>query len=411
MEWWSNGIDSPLQRSGLHMAADRYKSETVKQLVAAVTVASGVSQPDAAILADALVDADVHGTSTHGVSRLNIYIRRIQKGLINPKAKLVVERQRGGTLAVDAANGLGQVQAVKTLEILVPMAKKNGVAAATIRNSQHFGALSYYCNKAAAQDMILFATTNCEPAMSPEGACQAYFGTNPLAASFPTGKGWPVKIDLATSIVARGNIIAAQKRGQPVPPGWALTVDGEPTTDAAAALAGTVLTMAGHKGYALALMVEVLSGVLSGAAIGPAIGPMYKNMDRKQDVGHFFCLLDIAAFMDVTEFKRRMDKAIDDIKSCRKRPGVNEILVPGERSHRKAQQSRKQGIFLEEATRKELKLLCEDLGVKFTIEPAAVSRQTAVRCRPEKMHHHARFPTASGLAERSSVESFKCACG
>jgi LDH2 family malate/lactate/ureidoglycolate dehydrogenase len=393
------------------MAADRYKSETVKQLVAAVTVASGVSQPDAAILADALVDADVHGTSTHGVSRLNIYIRRIQKGLINPKAKLVVERQRGGTLAVDAANGLGQVQAVKTLEMLMPMAKKNGVAAATIRNSQHFGALSYYCNKAAAQDMILFATTNCEPAMSPEGACQAYFGTNPLAASFPTGKGWPVKIDLATSIAARGNIIAAQKRGQPIPPGWALTIDGEPTTDAAAALAGTVLTMAGHKGYALALMVEILSGVLSGAAIGPAIGPMYKNMDRKQDVGHFFCLLDIAAFMDVTEFKRRMDKAIDDIKSCRKRSGVNEILVPGERSHRKAQQSRKQGIFLEEATRKELKLLCEDLGVKFTLEPSAVGRQPAVRCRPEKMNHHARFPTASGLAERSSVESFKCACG
>jgi len=352
------------------MAPDRHSPEQVRALVAAIAVASGVRKPDAAILADALVDADVHGVSTHGVSRLNIYIRRIQKGLINPRAKLVIERKRGGTLAVDAGNGLGQVQAVKTLEKLIPKARRNGVAAATIRNSQHFGALSYYCNRATAQDMILFATSAGEPSMSPEGACQAFFGTNPIAASFPTGKGYPVKIDLATSIVARGNIIAAQKRGQSIPPGWALRVDGEPTTDAAAALAGTVLTMAGHKGYALALMVEVFSSVLSGAAVGAGIGSMYKNMDRRQDVGHFFFLLDIAAFMDVAEFKQRLDKAIDEIKGCRKRPGVAEIFVPGERSHQKAQQNLSDGITLDEATRKELKVLCEELGVEYTLEPA-----------------------------------------
>ena len=154
--------------------SDRFNPELVKNLVAAIAAASGVRKPDAVILADALVDADIHGISTHGVSRLNIYIRRIQKGLINPKAKLVFEKRRGGTLAVDAGNGLGQVQAVKTLEKLIPKAKRNGIAAATIRNSQHFGALSYYCNRAAAQDMILFATSGCEPAMSPEGACQAF---------------------------------------------------------------------------------------------------------------------------------------------------------------------------------------------------------------------------------------------
>ncbi|HEX4351105.1 MAG TPA: Ldh family oxidoreductase [Verrucomicrobiae bacterium] len=353
------------------MTTGRHSPEKVRHLVAAIAAKAGVKKADAAILADALVDADVHGTSTHGVSRLNIYIRRIQKGLIDPKAKLVIERKRGGTMAVDAGNGLGQVQAVKTLEKLMPKAKRNGVAAATIRNSQHFGALSYYCNRAAAQDMILFATSGCEPAMSPEGACQAFFGTNPLAASFPTGKGFPIKVDLATSVVARGNIIAAQKRGQPIPAGWALTVDGEPTTDAAAALAGTVLTMAGHKGYALALMVEVFSSVLSGAAVGPAIGSMYKNMDRKQDVGHFFVLMDIAAFMEPAEFKQRLDKAIDEIKVCRKRPGVAEILVPGERSHQKARQNHVEGISLDEATLKELKILCQELGVDFTLETPA----------------------------------------
>lgn len=363
--------------------SDRFNPELVKSLAAAIAAKAGVRKADAAILADALVDADVHGTSTHGVSRLNIYIRRIQKGLIDPKAKLVIERRRSAAIAVDAGNGLGQVQAVKTLKKLVPRARRNGVAAATIRNSQHFGALSYYCNIAAKQDMILFATTGCEPAMSPEGACQAFFGTNPIAASFPTGKGWPVKIDLATSIVARGNIIAAQKRGQAIPVGWALTPEGEPTTDAAAALTGTVLTMAGHKGYALALMVEVFSSILSGAAVGPAIGSMYKNMDRKQDVGHFFFLLDISAFAEVAEFKRRMDKAIEEIKACRKRPGVPEILVPGERSFQKARQNMAEGILVDEATRKELKILCEELRVKYTLEqpvsgePPAASPQPA----------------------------------
>lgn len=347
--------------------ADRFPPDQVKQLAAAIAVKAGVKKKDAAILADALVDADIHGISTHGISRLNIYVRRVQKGLIDPKAKLTIERKRGSTMALDAGNGLGQVQAVKALEKMIPKAKRNGIAAATIRNSQHFGALSYYCNMAAKQDMILLATTGCEPAMSPEGGCQAFFGTNPIAASFPTGKGWPVKIDLATSIVARGNVIAAQKKGQPIPAGWALTVDGEPTTDAAAALAGTILTMAGHKGYALAMMVEIYSSVLSGAAVGPAIGSMYKNMDRKQDVGHFFCLLDISAFMDVAEFKRRLDKAIDDIKACRKRPGVDQILVPGERSWQKAQQNIAQGIAIDEATQKELKTLCEELRVKYTL--------------------------------------------
>ncbi|HEV2319030.1 MAG TPA: Ldh family oxidoreductase [Verrucomicrobiae bacterium] len=358
--------------------SDRFKPELVRTLATAIAMRAGVRKGDAVVLADALVDADVHGVSTHGLSRLNIYIRRIQKGLIDPKAKLVIERRHGAAMAVDAGNGLGHVQAAKTLAKLIPKAKRNGVAAATVRNSQHFGALSYYCNLAAKQDMILFATTNCEPAMSPEGACQAFFGTNPIAASFPTGKGWPVKIDLATSIVARGNIIAAQKRGQPIPLGWALTPEGEPTTDAAAALAGTVLTMAGHKGYALALMVEIFSSVLSGAAVGPAIGSMYKNMDRKQDVGHFFFLLDIGAFMDVADFKRRMDKAIDDIKSCRKRPGVNEILVPGERSYQKARQNLAEGIVIDEATRKELKTLCQELRIKYTLEELASPQPVAV---------------------------------
>ncbi|HEV2326718.1 MAG TPA: Ldh family oxidoreductase [Terracidiphilus sp.] len=347
------------------MAVKRYAKERLESLVAQLAAGMGVPAEDAAHFAEVLVDADLHGVSTHGVSRLNIYLKRIDAGLIEPKAALKVDRQTGGILALDAGNGLGQVQARKALDMLAPLARQNGVAAATIRNSQHFGALSWYCNYAARQKMVLLAMTNCEPAMSPEGGYEAFFGTNPIAASFPTGKGFPVKIDLATSTVARGNIIAAQKKGAAIPEGWALDREGNPTTDASEALLGTVLTMAGHKGYALALMVELFSGVLSGAAIGPDVGSMYKNMDRKQDVGHFFCLFDVSAFLDYDEYLRRVDETIDRIKGSKKRPGVEEILVPGERSARQARTNGADGIPLSSETVAELEQWCSRLNVAF----------------------------------------------
>jgi LDH2 family malate/lactate/ureidoglycolate dehydrogenase len=344
---------------------NRYPKEQLQSLVTQLASRIGVPDGDAALFAEVLVDADLHGVSTHGVSRLNIYLKRIEAGLIDPRASLAVDRRAGGVLALDAGNGLGQVQARKALDLLVPLARQNGVAVATIRNSQHFGTLSWYCNHAASQQMILLAMTNCEPAMSPEGGYEAFFGTNPIAASFPTGKDFPVKIDLATAGVARGNIIAAQKKGQSIPLGWALDPEGNPTTDASQALLGTVLTMAGHKGYALAMMVELFSGVLSGAAIGPDVGSMYKNMDRKQDVGHFFCLFDVKAFLDYNEYLYRIDETIDRIKASKKRPGVEEILVPGERSARKAAINNQQGIPVSPETLAEIEQWCSRLKVEF----------------------------------------------
>ena len=351
----------------------QYPNEQLVTLTARLAQAAGMRAEDAQIFADALVDADLHGVSTHGLSRLNIYLKRIELGLIDPKAELRVDRQAEAILALDAGNGLGQVQAVKALEMLIPMAEKNGIAAAAIRNSQHFGALSYYCNRAAERGCVLLAMTNCEPAMSPAGGADAFFGTNPIAASFPTGKGFAIKIDLSTSAIARGNIIAAAKKNEPIPLGWALDADGQPTTDPERALVGTVLTMAGHKGYALALMVEMLSGVLSGAAIGSDIGSMYKNLDRKQDVGHFFCLLHINAFMDYAEFIRRVDETIDRLKAGKKMAGVDEILVPGERSSRIAKVNKKNGVPLGPETWKELADWCRKLKVEMLPELQQVS--------------------------------------
>jgi LDH2 family malate/lactate/ureidoglycolate dehydrogenase len=350
---------------------NRYPQEGLQNLVAELAGGVGVPPDDAALFAEALVDADLHGVPTHGVSRLNIYLKRIEAGLIDPKAALTIDRRAGSVLALNAGNGLGQVQARKALDLLMPLAQQNGVATATVRNSQHFGALSWYANYAANQGLVLLAMTNGEPAMSPAGGYEAFFGTNPIAASFPTGKGFPVKIDLATSTVARGNIIAAQKKKAAIPEGWALDRDGKPTTDASEALLGTVLTMAGHKGYALAMMVEVFSGVLSGAAIGPDVGSMYKNLDRKQDVGHFFCLFNVEAFLDYREYLQRMDETIDRIKTSKKRPGVDEILVPGERSARTAEKNRAQGVPVGDETIAELVQWCSRLKIAFNCHEVA----------------------------------------
>ncbi|MGC2299444.1 MAG: Ldh family oxidoreductase [Acidobacteriaceae bacterium] len=350
---------------------NRYPKDQLEDLVARLAAGMGVPAADATLFASALVDADLHGVSTHGVSRLNIYMKRMELGLIEPAAPLTVDREAGTILALNAGNGLGQVQARKALDRLVPLSRQIGVAAATIRGSQHFGALSWYCNYAAERELVLLAMTNCEPAMSPEGGYEAFFGTNPIAASFPTGKGFPVKIDLATSNVARGNIIAAQKENRPIPLGWALDRAGEPTTSADEALLGTVLTMAGHKGYALALMVEIFSGVLSGAAIASDVGSMHKHLDRPQNVGHFFCLFDVRAFLDYSEYLRRIDETIDRIKASSKRPGVEEIFVPGERSARIAQRNLVEGVPVSSETCAELEQWCRRLNLSFDCREVA----------------------------------------
>ena len=342
-----------------------YSISKLEQLAAALAEHAGVHPDDAQIFARALVDADVHGTSTHGLSRLGIYLERMQRGVINPRGKLTIDSHHGAVLSMDGGNGLGQVQAVKTLDLLKPLARTNGVASATIRRSQHFGALSYYTNLAAQDGMILLAMTNCEPAMSPTGGYEPFFGTNPIAASFPVERAAPVKIDLATSIVARGNIIAANRKKQPIPEGWALSSDGLPTTNAAEALQGTMQTMAGHKGYALALMVEIFSSVLSGAAIGSEIGSMYKNLDRPQNVGHFFCLFDIRAFLPMDRYSARMQQLTDRLKQNKRQPGIDEILLPGERSSRVAEANRANGVTLSEDTVAELQKWCQQSGVPF----------------------------------------------
>jgi LDH2 family malate/lactate/ureidoglycolate dehydrogenase len=333
------------------------------QFIKEVSEKAGLSKEDAMIFAESLVEANLLGIDTHGVSRLAIYFKRISLGLIDAKAVPVFKQTATGVGMLDAKNGLGQVAGMKAMRHAVQMAKESGIAGVGVKNSQHFGVTGYYCVTATKDGCIGLAFTNAEPALPPWGSYESIFGTNPIAMAVPTGTDVPVLIDLSTSIVARGKIIAASKKGEQIPEGWALDSEGKSTTDAGKALEGAVLTMAGPKGYALALMVDIFSGVLTGGGFGKGVKSMYKDLTQPANVGHFLVALNIEAFMPKKMFYDRMRTLIDSIKSAKRRDGTIEIHVPGERKMQTKQERLAHGIRLDEPTLKELR----EIGLQYSV--------------------------------------------
>lgn len=324
---------------------------------------SGVAEADASILADSLVDANLQGIDTHGISRLPVYLKRISLGLIDPGAKMQFEKRLAAVGTLDAKNGLGQVAGVKGMEEAINMAKQCGVGMVGVVNSQHFGAAGYYCAIAARRGFVGLAFTNAEPALPPWGSYEAYFGTNPIAMGVPTGTEVPIIIDSSTSIVARGKIVAAARTKTPIPIDWALDPEGNPTSDPDKALAGAVLTMAGPKGYALAMMVDILSGVITGGGFGTHVNSMYKDMEHPANVGHMVMAINVEGFMPLNEFYDRVKALTTDIKSSKKRKGVDEIHLPGERKSINKNLRLKQGIPLDASVVKELSELASAMNV------------------------------------------------
>ncbi|MDE3058229.1 MAG: Ldh family oxidoreductase [Bacteroidota bacterium] len=345
-----------------------FKPEKLKAFAVSVSMKYGLSKGDAEIFIDNLIDANLAGVDTHGLTRLSIYLKRIKLGLINPHPVMTFEQKFPIAAVLNADNGLGQIAGEKAVRKAIELAGTYGLGAVAVRSSQHFGALGYYCNIAAQNEVICLAFTNAEPALPPWGSYEAYFGTNPLAMGVPMKGEIPVIIDLSTSIVARGKIISAAKRKIPIPEGWALDPEGNPTTDAEKALAGAVLTMAGPKGYALAMMVDVLSGVLSGSGFGKHVHSMYKDLKNGADVGHFFLCIAIEAFMPKKNFYERMKTMRDEIKNSAKREGVDEIYIPGERKKKIKSERLNTGIPLSSDVLDELKALAKENNVTWDLD-------------------------------------------
>ncbi len=307
-----------------------------------------ISLDDAHIAAHVLVDADLTGRHTHGVSRLPVYITRIERGFIARQPKFHWESlEQPSIVRLDGGNGLGPVVAWHAIEHAIAIAEDYGFAIVSVSHSNHCGAMSTYCAEAAHHGMISLALTNSPPGIPPWGGREAYFGTNPIAWGFPRGKNYPpLVIDLATSVVARGNIIQAARLDQPIPFGWAIDKDGNPTTDAHAALDGAVLPMGGAKGYALALVVEVLTGVLSGAGIGPAVKSPYTDISGPSNVGHFFMVFNPEAILPSGLFLDRLLMMEEEIRNV---PPITDksVALPGDRSERKRVEYTRKGIPLD----------------------------------------------------------------
>lgn len=331
-----------------------------------VLIKAGVPAKDAYIVAESLIGADLRGVDSHGIVRLAIYVERIEKGMINPHANIEIDSESGATVLVNGNNHIGAVIGSKALHIAIEKAKQSGAGIVGVKGSNHFGTGAYYASKAIEQDFILMVLSNASQTMPPVGGVRPFIGTNPITVGVPTGNEVPFILDMATSVVARGKIIIAAQRGESIPIGWAIDKEGNPTTNAEAALTGSVLPVGGHKGYGISMFIDILSGVLTGAGFGKYVNNMYENWNEPQNVGHFFVAIDINRFIPMDFFKTRMDQYIQEIKAEPKAPGVDEILIPGEIEYRLSEKRKQQGIELPSKVSDELARIGEKYGVNLS---------------------------------------------
>ncbi len=310
-----------------------------------------VPAADAAVVADSYVEAELKGQSGHGVIRLPFVLKRLSSGLIDPRPAMRIVSESGSAALLDGGNGLGPVVGTRAIGIAFAKARATGVGLCTSRRSNHLGAVGFYVQRVAAEGLIALGFSNTPPAMAPPGGVESVLGTNPIAAAFPT-EDEPVIVDLATSQVARGRILKAAQAHEPIPPDWAVDSEGNVTTDPAAALKGSLRPLGGAKGFALALVVESLSGVLSGSAVGPQVGGTYLQSDSESDVGHTFVVIDPAVFS--IGFAARMGELAGVIRAVKPLDPDKPVRLPGDRRRAEFATRMRDGIELPDHVVKEL---------------------------------------------------------
>lgn len=336
--------------SDMHLTID-----TARAFVTQVLVALDVPEDEAAIVADTLVEAEARGVPSHGLFRLTRYVAKYRDGHIVCPTPLTVVKETASTLLMDGGLGWGQVIGVRTMERCIAKAREAGSCIASVRNANHFGAGAYYVEMAARAGMIGMAMAASGEAgdgicVAPWGGYRPLIDTNPMAFGFPGGAAPGVTLDMATTAVSQGRLRIYEQRGEQIPDGWALDRDGNPTNDPTAGLAGTMLPLGGYKGYGLGLVVDLLCRLLPGS--------VYPHTPND---GHFFAAIDISAFQPLEQFQEAMDRNADTIASAPRRPGFDEILLPGQRGHRARQQSMERGVTVAARTWQGIVELATDL--------------------------------------------------
>ena len=316
----------------------------------------GVPDEDAQTAATVLQAADLRGIDSHGVARLHSYFDMLTLGRIEPKANVTIVRESASTATVDGGNGLGLVVGPKANAIAMEKALASGSGWVSVRNTNHYGIAGYYVLQALERDLIGWAMTNTTKLVAPLWGAERMIGTNPIAIAFPGLREPPIVIDLATTAAAYGKIEIARRAGKPIPEGWAIDRSGASTTDPNAMIDGGAMLplgsdreRGGHKGYGLAVMVDVLSAVLSGANWGPFAPPFALRQEIPTrsvglGIGHFFGALRIDAFIDPEEFKQQIDEYIRTLRKTRPAPGTAGPLIPGDPEREAERVRRREGI-------------------------------------------------------------------
>jgi LDH2 family malate/lactate/ureidoglycolate dehydrogenase len=310
----------------------RFTADDVVAVGAEILRANGVPQNDARLVAESLVTADLWGHPSHGMLRLPWYVARLKSGAMQAVTDPRVVSSFAAVSVLDGRDGIGQVVTHRAVSMAADAAAGHGVGVVAVRNSNHFGTAAYWTRMLAERDCVGILTTNGSPAMAPWGGVEKLVGANPWSIAVPGGDQGAIVLDIANIGVARGKVYAARERGQQLPQGWAIDATGLPTTDPQAAIDGLLLPMAGHKGYAISFMMDVLSGVLTGSSFGTdVVGPYVP--DKRSGCGHLVIAINIDAIMPPALFAERMAELIDSVKHSRPAPG-QEILVPGELENR-----------------------------------------------------------------------------
>jgi LDH2 family malate/lactate/ureidoglycolate dehydrogenase len=345
----------------------RATPERLTDFAAAVLQAEGVPADDARLVARCLVQAELWGHPSHGMLRLSWYVARIRSGVVDPAAKPETVVDTGALALLDGREGLGHVLAAHATNEAVRRAREHGVGLVGVRNSNHFGMAAHFTRMIAEQGCVGLVTTNGSPAMAPWGGRDKAVGANPWSIAAPAGRHGAAVMDIANVNAARGKIYAARERGATIPEGWALDAEGRPTTDPAAAIAGVILPMGGHKGYAISFMMDVLSGVLTGSSFATGVsGP--QQAERRSGCGHMVLAIDVAAVADPAGFAERMEALIAEMKAVPLAEGFEEIFFPGEIEDRNRDRREREGIEVPAKTLEALKRLAAATGVPLAVD-------------------------------------------
>jgi len=345
----------------------RITPEELKKFCVAAMLKCGMNEEASQIAADVLITTDAMGVHSHGTRSLRQYLKRMRAGGLDCKAVPEIIKQGGSWAMVDGHNALAMVTGHEAMEIAIDKAKTSGIAYVGVRNSCHFGAAGYYANMAAQADMIGIVMSNVDPNMTIPGTRGRGIGSNPLAYAVPTGKEPPVVFDIALSTVAAGKVDAARFEGKTIPSDWLVDLEGVVTTDPQLYPKNAALAPLGsHKGYGLALMVEIFSAVLSGAAALSGVKSwVLEDAGNPTFQGHGFIVINVADMMPIDSFKKRMDEMIREIKGLPKGKDSKGIFLPGEMEWQKRKETMEKGMQLPDEVLHNLKGLAEDVGLVF----------------------------------------------